>query len=75
MTEYPTKQVALHALAISPQRKGVIFRNAVILRLWGSLENTDLTESEAAYLYSADELVYQAMNALVQTLERVAPKS
>ena len=75
MAQHPTNDAALLALALGADRKAVIFRNAVILRLWGSLENTDLTESEAEYLYSVDELVYQAMNAVVQTLERVAPKS
>ena len=59
--------------ALTPERQTELFRNAVLRRL-GDLADVELVnQAEMNYLWLIDGQIRAAVDAIVETVERVAP--
>jgi hypothetical protein len=60
--------------AVTPERKVQLFQGAVLMRLHLQLDLGSITEDEASYLWDVNHTVNKAMQAVLESLERVTPR-
>ncbi len=67
MTQFPDS-------ILMPDRKAELFRNAVLARLGSLVKDETIGGDEEAYLSLIDDAIRATVDAVVETLDRVAPR-